>query len=91
MRPSAAVQSVAFDRTKYGPEILVDVAWVHDIPTFILDRAHRLEFFEIVLVTRGTGVGWLCLPALRSSGPAGLPALRSSGPAGPSRLPALRS
>jgi AraC-like DNA-binding protein len=53
------LETVDFNRTKYGPEILVDVVWVHDIPTFILDRPHRLKFYEIILVTRGTGAGWL--------------------------------
>ncbi len=54
-----AVETVDFHRTKYGPEILVDVAWVHGIPTFILDRPHRLRFYEIILVTRGAGIAWL--------------------------------
>ena len=55
----APPETVAFHPTKYGPEILVDVAWVHEIPTFILDRPHRLGFYEIILVSRGSGVAWL--------------------------------
>ena len=48
-------RSIAFDRTKYGPEILIDVAWVHDMPTFIVDAPHSLRFYDIMLVTRGRG------------------------------------
>ena len=54
-----AVQRVAFNRTKYGRDLLVDVAWVHDIPTFILDSPHVLDFFDIIVVTRGRGALWL--------------------------------
>lgn len=53
------VQHVAFNRTKYGRDLLVDVAWVHDIPTFILDAPHVLDFFDIIIVTRGRGAFWL--------------------------------
>jgi len=49
------IRRVAFHRTKYGRELLVDVAWIHDIPTFILDEPHALDFYDIVLVTRGRG------------------------------------
>src|SRR5436305_11526618 len=49
------VQRVVFNRTKYGRDLLVDVAWVHDIPTFILDAPHTLNFFDILVVTRGHG------------------------------------
>lgn len=54
-----AVSSVAFHRTKYGAELLVDVAWIHDIPTFLLDRPHQLRFHDLTLVTRGRGHLWL--------------------------------
>ena len=50
---------VAFHRTKYGRELLVDVAWIHDIPTFILDEPHALDFYDILLVTRGRGTFFL--------------------------------
>ena len=46
---------VQFNRTKYGHELLVDVAWVHDIPTFILDTPHSLAFYDIILITKGSG------------------------------------
>jgi AraC-like DNA-binding protein len=55
----ASVRRVAFDRTKYGRDLLVDVEWVHDIPTFILDAPHALDFFDIMVVTRGRGAFWL--------------------------------
>ncbi|HEY6038203.1 MAG TPA: AraC family transcriptional regulator, partial [Kofleriaceae bacterium] len=35
------------------------VAWIHDIPTFILDEAHALDFYDIFLVTRGRGTFFL--------------------------------
>lgn len=61
--PRAGVPSVAFDRRKYGRHLLIDVAWVHDLTGFIVGASHSLEFFDIILVTRGTG--WLWLDAHR--------------------------
>jgi AraC-like DNA-binding protein len=54
---------VAFHRTKYGPEILVDVAWIHAMPTFLLPQPHTLQFYDILLVTRGSG--WFSLDGVR--------------------------
>jgi len=51
----ASVRRVAFNRTKYGRDLLLDVEWVHDIPSFILDAPHALDFFDIIIVTRGRG------------------------------------
>ena len=50
---------VDFHRTKYGREILIDIAWIHEMPTFIVQRPHRLSFYDILLVTRGRGWFWL--------------------------------
>ena len=61
VRPHA--QRVDFHRTKYGPEILIDIAWVHEMPTFIIDRPHWLAFYDILLVTRGRG--WFSLDGHR--------------------------
>lgn len=49
--------TVAFHRTKYGPELLVDAAYVRQMPAFRQDvaRPHVLEFHDILLVTRGRG------------------------------------
>lgn len=60
-RPSRPpIAEVHFARTKYGPELLIDTAWVHDMPTFIREsRPHRLSFYDILLVTRGRGALWL--------------------------------
>src|SRR3954468_15178350 len=58
-RNARAIRKVHFNRTKYGRELLVDVAWIHDIPTFILDEPHALDFYDIVLVTRGRGTFFL--------------------------------
>ena len=55
---SAAVRpAVAFHRTKYGRELLVDAAFVRQMPTFrgTGAPAHTLAFHDIVLVTRGRG------------------------------------
>jgi AraC-like DNA-binding protein len=52
-------QRVDFHRTKYGPEILIDIAWVHEMPTFIRNTPHWLAFYDILLVTRGRG--WFSL------------------------------
>jgi AraC family transcriptional regulator, transcriptional activator of pobA len=54
------VEPVEFLRTKYGPEILIDVDWVGKMPTFLRgSRPHVLGFYDILLVTRGRGWFWL--------------------------------
>jgi AraC-like DNA-binding protein len=51
-----APPAIAFNRTKYGRELLVDAAMVSDLPGFDrTERPHRLDFFDILLVTRGRG------------------------------------
>ena len=50
---------IAFHRAKYGRELLVDAAWIHDMPAFILDEPHALDFHDILLVTRGRGTFFL--------------------------------
>ena len=54
---------VDFNRTKYGAELLVDVAWIHEMPTFLRDGPHWLTFYDILLVTRGRG--WYQLDGVR--------------------------
>jgi AraC-like DNA-binding protein len=56
-RPPLGV--VEFHRTKYGPELLVDAAFVRDMPTFRggVASPHVLTFHDVLLVTRGRG--WL--------------------------------
>jgi AraC-like DNA-binding protein len=47
---------VAFHRTKYGRELLLDAAFVRQMPTFLRTRsAHTLDFHDILVVTRGRG------------------------------------
>ena len=58
-----ATQRVDFHRTKYGPEILIDIAWIHEMPTFLRDQPHWLAFYDILLVTRGRG--WFSLDGHR--------------------------
>lgn len=57
--PRASVRRVAFDRRKYGRHLLIDVAWVHEMPAFIIGAPHSLGFFDVILVTRGKGWFWL--------------------------------
>lgn len=48
--------AVNFHRTKYGPELLLDAAWLSEMAAF--DRSERpysLTFFDILLVTKGRG------------------------------------
>lgn len=55
-----AVPTVDFVRTKYGPELLVDVAWISEMAGFDRgDRPYRLSFYDITLVTQGTGEFWI--------------------------------
>lgn len=49
------MRRIAFHRAKYGRELLVDAAWIHDMPAFIFDEPHALDFHDILLVTRGRG------------------------------------
>ena len=53
----STVRVIPFHRTKYGRELLVDAAFVRQMPTFITgtDEPHALAFHDILLVTRGRG------------------------------------
>jgi AraC family transcriptional activator of pobA len=53
------IHRVAFDRRKYGRHLLIDVAPMRELRGFILDDPHSLGFFDITVVTRGTGWFWL--------------------------------
>lgn len=56
MQPGlAASEEVLFNRTKYGRELLVDCAWLHEMPTFMRAGPHYLTFHEIILITKGSG------------------------------------
>ena len=51
---------IEFARRKYGRELLVDAAFVKQMPTFISDCSpHSLAFYDILLVTGGSGDIWL--------------------------------
>lgn len=56
---ASTVESVDFHLTKYGPELLVDTAWVREMPTFLRLSPHALTFYDILLVTEGQGWFWL--------------------------------
>lgn len=52
----AGVRSVDFHATKYGRPLLVDAAFIADMPAFDSSRRpYRLTFYDILLVTRGRG------------------------------------
>jgi AraC-like DNA-binding protein len=50
-----ATPPVRFDRRKYGRHLLIDVARIRGLKGFITDAPHALDFYEIMLVTRGKG------------------------------------
>jgi len=53
---STMVQRIEFHPTKYGRELLVDVAPIRSMPTFFRQaQPHTLTFYDIMLVTRGRG------------------------------------
>jgi AraC-like DNA-binding protein len=58
-----SIRNVAFHRQKYGDELLVDVGWLSELPkvpeTIVAGTAHRLDFYDILLITKGTGGLWL--------------------------------
>jgi len=50
------IRPIEFHRTKYGRELLIDVIQAAAIPAFDVGGApHVLEFYEIFLITRGSG------------------------------------
>ncbi len=54
------VKNVDFSKQKYGSELLIDVAWIHDMPTFEKSTLpYRLNFYDITLISDGTGDFWL--------------------------------
>jgi AraC-like DNA-binding protein len=51
---------VEFSIRKYGPPLPVDVAWIHDMPSFDWrDKPYRLDFYDVTLITAGRGSFWL--------------------------------
>jgi AraC-like DNA-binding protein len=55
-RPPRAPRRIEFHRTKYGRELLVDAAFVRQMPLFIRTaQPHALAFHDVLLVTRGRG------------------------------------
>ena len=54
------VKSVSFARDKYGPELLVDVAQISNMPSFEKSPVpYRIDFYDVTLITHGTGSFWL--------------------------------
>ena len=55
--PTTAPPVIAFDRRKYGAPLQADACAIDDIPGFITSpaRPHRLGFYEIALITGGSG------------------------------------
>lgn len=54
------VRPVEFAVHKYGQELLVDVAWIKDMPAFrhTVDP-YSLNFYDVTLITGGKGSFWL--------------------------------
>lgn len=53
---ATAPRRVDFLRTKYGPELLLDAAWLSEMAAFDATPApYSLTFFDITLVTAGSG------------------------------------
>ena len=67
MSTGRTIVRVAFNRRKYDRHLLIDVARVRGLAGFILDAPHSLGFFDIMLVTRGSGTLWLDSHAHRVS------------------------
>ncbi|HEX6164060.1 MAG TPA: helix-turn-helix domain-containing protein [Vicinamibacterales bacterium] len=56
MRTGRGAGRVTFSRRKYGPELLIDAAMLSALPAFnAIREPHRLEFYDILLITRGQG------------------------------------
>jgi hypothetical protein len=54
------VKVVDFAKQKYGSPLLIDVAWIHDMPSFEKSVSpYRLNFYDITLVSQGKGYFWL--------------------------------
>jgi AraC-like DNA-binding protein len=57
---SGEVRPIHFSRQKYGPEILIDVAWMSEMPSFSQTiEPYTLDFYDITLITQGQGTFWL--------------------------------
>jgi AraC family transcriptional activator of pobA len=55
-RDRAKPWRVQFSRRKYGPELLIDAAMLSAMPAFTPSaQPHRLDFYDILLITRGHG------------------------------------
>jgi AraC-like DNA-binding protein len=54
------VKPVEFSIHKYGQPLLVDVAWINEMPSFARTIApYSLNFYDITLITAGEGSFWL--------------------------------
>ena len=54
------VKTASFSNEKYGSELLIDVAWIHEMPSFEKsDSPYRLDFYDITLIYSGKGTFWL--------------------------------
>lgn len=54
------VRAISFVTDKYGPELLVDIAWIHEMPSFANTiEPYNLNFYDVTLITGGSGSFWL--------------------------------
>lgn len=57
---SVDVRPISFDRFKYGPELLIDVARIAEMPSFAKTvEPYSLDFYDITLIEAGEGSFWL--------------------------------
>ncbi|WP_438863877.1 AraC family transcriptional regulator [Neptunicella sp.] len=57
---SGQIRPVSFSRNKYATELLIDVAWIGDMPSFARTiEPYVLDFYDITLITQGQGTFWL--------------------------------
>jgi AraC family transcriptional regulator, transcriptional activator of pobA len=57
---AGGVRPIQFSRQKYGRELLIDVAWIEEMPSFARTiEPYSLDFYDITLITQGQGTFWL--------------------------------
>ncbi|GLR72149.1 AraC family transcriptional regulator [Agaribacter marinus] len=54
------IKAINFVTNKYQQKLLVDVAWIHEMPSFRkTTEPYTLNFYDVTLITGGTGSFWL--------------------------------
>jgi AraC-like DNA-binding protein len=54
------INTISFVTNKYSQDLLVDVAWIHEMTSFRKTTdPYTLDFYDVTLITGGTGSFWL--------------------------------